>query len=112
MAEHHCWEMLRFIEACEKLPDARLDVPMATFEPTFWCEPTVTLRQMMGKACGFAAPWMEAINGEKLDYHPETLAGMREALPINREGFLRILKAVEQDNSYDLTFVDAVCEPP
>lgn len=27
-------------------------------------------------------------------------------------GFLRLLAAVEKDNSYDMTFVDAVCDPP
>lgn len=112
MTRHHCWEMLRFIDACEKLPDERLDVVMATFEPYGWCEPTVTLRQMMGKACAFAAPWMDAVNSEKVDYRPATLAAMREALPLNCDGFLKILSAVEKDNSYDLTFVDAVCDPP
>ncbi|MDR3687978.1 MAG: helix-turn-helix domain-containing protein [Fimbriimonas sp.] len=112
MTRHHCAEMIRFIEACEKLPDDRLDRPMSTFEPYIWCDPTVTLRQMMGRASAFAAPWMDAINGEKVEYAPSTLEAMREAVPINQEGFLRILAAVDRDGSYDLTFVDAVCDPP
>jgi len=112
MTEHHCWEMLRFIDACEKLPDERLDKPMDAYDPFPWCEGLVTLREMMGRACGFAAPWMDAINGEKVVYDPKTLNEMREAVPVNRDGFLRILRAVEKDGSYDLTFVDAVCDPP
>ena len=112
MTEHHCWEMLRFIEACENLPHDRLDAEMATFEPYPWCDPSVSLRQMLGRACAFAAPWMEAINGQKEDYAPDTLPKMREVVPINREGMLQLLRAIEKDGSYDLTFVDAVCDPP
>jgi len=112
MTKHHCWEMARFIDACEKLPPERLDQPMATYEPYIWCEPTVTLRQMLGRACAFAAPWMESINGEETEYNPETLPAMREAVEINREGFLRLLTAIEKEGSYDMTFVDSVCEPP
>lgn len=112
MAKHHCWEMVRFIDACEKLSDARLDLPMATFEPQPWCETTVTLRQMLSRACAFAAPWMDSINGEKTDYEPATLPAMREAVSINREGFLKLLTAIDREGSYDMTFVDSECDPP
>lgn len=112
MAKHHCWEMVRFIDACEKLPDARLDEPMPAYEPQPWCDPTVTLRQMLGRACAFAAPWMDSINGEKTDYEPATLAAMRDAVSINLEGFLKLLTAIDKEGSYDMTFVDSECDPP
>ena len=112
MTKHHCWEMLRFLDACEALPDNQLDQPMATYEPYIWCEPEVTLRQMLGRACAFAAPWMDSINGEKTEYEPETLVAMREAVKKNEEGFLKLFAAIDGEGSYDLTFVDTQCDPP
>ena len=112
MTKHHCWEMVRFLDACEKLPEARLDEPMATYETYPWCEPVVTLRQMLGRGCAFAAPWMDSINGEKTEYEPKSLLAMREAVERNRDGFLRLLAAIDKDGSYDMTFVDSECDPP
>lgn len=112
MTEHHVWQMGHFLTACSSLTDEQLDTPLAARDPFPWCTEPPTLRDMLGKASAFAAPWMEAINGIKSEYHPGTLDAMREALPVNRAGFFDILKAVEADNSYDLTFVDAVCDPP
>lgn len=112
MTEHHTWQTGRYVQACEALDDAKLDETMACFEPFPWECPQPTLRQMLSRASAFAAPWMHAINGIETEYHPATLEAMQTALPVNRSGFIDILKAVEADHSYDLTFVDAVCDPP
>ena len=112
MTRHHGWEMERFLDACEKLPEARLDEPMSTYEPYIWCEASVTLREMLGRACAFAAPWMDSINGDKTEYQPETLSEMRAAISINEAGFLKLLTAIDKEGSYDMTFVDSECDPP
>jgi len=112
MIEHHTQLMGRYLDSLSAVADDILDAPMSAREPFPWCEPEVTLRQMVGRACAFGAPWMHAINGIETDYHPESVENMRAALPVNCAGFLDIMRAVEKDGTYDLTFVDAVCEPP
>ena len=112
LIEHHCQTTSQCIELCSNLPEADLDRPSADPRPYYWHEGPVSLRAMLGKASAFAAPWMEAINGVKTDYAPSTFADMRESLARNRLAFLEILRTVERDQSWDLTFVDAVCEPP
>ena len=112
MTEHHCWEMLRFLDACDKLTASQLDQTLIGSEPEPWRECDATLRDMLGRAAAFAAPWMEAINGEKTDYNPSSLEEIRKAITINRDGFMRILKSVDKDQSYSLTFVDSLCDPP
>ena len=112
MTEHHCWEMERILGACKDLSAEILDAPSSGIEPETWREPTVTLREMLGRAAAFAAPWMEAINNEKTDYCPAEPRDIADAIAVNRDGFLRIVRAVDRDQSYDLTFVDSGCEPP
>jgi hypothetical protein len=112
MTQHHCWEMTRLIDACRNLSADQLDRPIPAIEPEPWQDRTVTLRQMLGRASAFAAPWMEAINGESTNYSPETIEEMASAIDVNREGFLKILSAVDEDRSYGLTFVDTGCTPP
>lgn len=112
MVEHHCMLMHRFIDRCETLPAGRLDEPLKAAGPLPWVSSTPTLRALLGKASAFAAPWMEAVNGIKSDYCPTELPAMKRAVDANRAGFFAILKAVEEDGSWDLTFVDSVCEPP
>jgi AraC family transcriptional regulator len=112
MTEHHVWQVGQYLHACSNLDDAHLDAAMDCSDPFPWCDQQVTLREMLGRASAFSAPWMEAINGVKTSYNPGTVAEMKAALPVNRAGFFDILKAVEADNSYDLTFVDACCDPP
>ncbi len=112
MTELHCAEIVRFVKACEKLPDSDLDTVLSEYEPEPWRDESVTLREMLGRAAAFAAPWMDAINGHKVDYEPKTLPDMELSISLNRTGFLALLKSVQQDNSYELTFVDSGCEPP
>jgi AraC-like DNA-binding protein len=112
MTEHHTWQVGQYLAACAGLDDAKLDETMGCREPFPWHCPQPTLREMLGRASAYAAPWMHAINGTETDYHPQSLEAMRAALPVNRWGFLDILRAVEADDSYYLTFVDAVCDPP
>jgi len=112
MIAHHTQLMGRYLETMAPLSDEILDAPMDAGEPFPWCGSTVTLREMASRASAFGAPWMHAINGIETDYHPDTVEKMRAALPVNLAGFRNIMAAVEKDGSFDLTFVDAVCEPP
>jgi len=112
MIEHHTWLMGQYLHEMAALSDETLDMPLPVTEPFPWCDPKVTLRQMAGSAVAYAAPWMHSINGIETPYRPSTIEEMRSALPVNLAGFRDILNAVEKDNSYDLTFVDAVCDPP
>ena len=112
MVEHHCLLMNKMIDHCGNLPAERLDEPIKAAGILPWTDEVPTLRRLLGKSCAFAAPWMEAINGIKSDYAPTDLKAMKSAVDLSRSGFFDILRAVEEDGSWDLTFVDSVCEPP
>lgn len=112
LTEHHFQEMNRFLEVCSQLSDSALDQVLPGYETYPWMEPSHTLRQSLARASAFAAPWMEAINGQKTNYEPLTISEMREANRANRDGLLSIIQSVERDQSYDVTFVDSGCEPP
>ncbi|HLK13679.1 MAG TPA: helix-turn-helix transcriptional regulator [Fimbriimonadaceae bacterium] len=112
MIEHHAWHLSSLLDAASGWSDAELDREMMASEPFPWLEKRATIRQMLGRAAGFAAPWMHAINGIETDYGPTTLPEMRDALERGRVAFIEIIRSVERDHSWNLTFVDAVCEPP
>lgn len=112
MIEHHAWHLAKLLDIAETWSDADLDRTMMASEPFPWMEKRATIRQMLGRAAAFAAPWMHAIHGIETDYHPESLPAMRTALEQGRVAFIELVRSVEQDRSWGLTFVDAVCEPP
>ena len=109
-AYHHKNEMGKMLDFASKCNDSELDksIPLENY----WLGINPSLRTLLGKASAFAAPWMEAILSQKTDYQPESLAEMKIALNVNVQAFLDILTMVETDRSWDLTFVDSVCEPP
>ena len=112
MIEHHAWHLACLLDIAENWSDAELDRTMQASEPFPWMCGPATIREMLGRAAGFAAPWMHAINGIETPYKPNTVTEMREALDKGRVAFIEIIRSVERDRSWDLTFVDAVCEPP
>ena len=112
MIEHHAWHLSKLLEIAEPWSDAELDRTMQASEPFPWMAERATIRQMLARSAGFAAPWMHAINGIETEYHPETIPAMRDALDRGRVAFIEIIRSVERDRSWDLTFVNAVCEPP
>ncbi|MHB8635419.1 MAG: helix-turn-helix transcriptional regulator [Fimbriimonadaceae bacterium] len=112
MIEHHAWHLTKLLDIADTWSDAELDRTMVASEPFPWLEKRATIRQMLGRSAGFAAPWMHAINGIETEYSPEAVPLMRAALDRGRVGFVEIIRSVERDRSWDLTFVDSVCEPP
>lgn len=112
MTEHHAWHTAKLLDRVAAGPDSDLDRVMQASEPLPWMERKATLRQMLGRASAFAAPWMHAINGIETDYSPATIPEMREALERSRIAFLELIRSVANDDSWNLTFVDGVCDPP
>ncbi len=112
MIEHHCWSMERYLAACKSLSPMELEQPTSAPELTPWLSERPSRLSLIGKCCAFAAPWMESINGIVSDYEPRDPAVFSDTLANNRSGFFDIYDAIERDGSWDLTFVDAVCDPP
>lgn len=112
MIEHHAWHLTSLLDIAETWPDADLDRPMTASEPFPWLDERATVREMLGRSAAFAAPWMLAINGVQTPFFPSTIPDMREALERGRTAFIELIRSVEHDRSWDLTFVDASCDPP
>lgn len=112
LINHHHQEVHRFLQLAGNLPEADLDKPIAAYEVQPWLDPGLTLRQALGRASAYAAPWLDTICGEQHPYEPATLEEMVDANNKNRDGFLALVESIERDRSFDLTFVDAKCDPP
>jgi AraC-like DNA-binding protein len=111
MLEHHCESMNRFLDVSSQLGEQELDKQTLTARPLPWSTSAPTLRQLLGRACAFTAPWDEAIFRLKRDYSPNTIDEMRAALEVSRRSFLELYRSIKEDDTWDLTFVDAVCTP-
>lgn len=112
MIEHHCYCVGQCLDACASMTDEELDRLSHDDRPLPWFDGAVSLRVLLGRTCAFAAPWIEAINGIQTDYSPSDVGEMRSATQASRVAFTEIVRAVERDKSWNLTFVDSVCEPP
>lgn len=112
LIEHHRWSMHRILDGCRDLSEQQLDSEMATQCPFPWHECNETLRRLLTMNVGFARPWLEAINGEKLSYDETTIDGLHAGLDQNCDDFSKMAASLEAEGRWDMTFVDALCEPP
>ena len=96
----HFLNMNLLLDHAATLTDTQLDRPVeGYFEPLPWMPATQTLRSLLRVCCG--AP-LEAMS----------LNSLRASLKSNYEHLLAQTHGYENDKSWDMTFVDAECDPP
>jgi AraC family transcriptional regulator len=112
LIDHHCWSMHRILDACREIEADQLDKELPTPPPFPWCDGKETIRTLLKANCGFARPWLASINGEELAYDESNIDGLHEGLDQNCEKFSAMAVSIEAEGRWDMTFVDALCEPP
>jgi len=112
LIEHHRWSVHRILDACRGLDPGQLDREIASSSPFPWDECKETLRRLLQQNVSFAQPWLESINGEKLSYDKSSIDGLHAGLDQNCDAISRMATTIEQEGRWDMTFVDALCEPP
>ena len=96
----HFLNMNLMLDSAETLSDAQLDRPVeGYFEPLPWMPATQTLRSLLRVCCGGPTEAM-------------SLNSLRASLKSNYEHLLAQTHGYENDKSWDMTFVDAECDPP
>lgn len=112
MLEHHCVSMSHYLDLCSQMSDDELNRETLDPAPMPWSTSRPTLGQILGRASAFAAPWIEAINGSRRESSPSTVPDMRLALDQSRKWSIELYRSISEDRTWDLTFVDSLCEPP
>jgi AraC-like DNA-binding protein len=112
LIDHHCWSMHRVMDRMGALDPDLLDHKLASPNPFPWrCEPE-TIGTVLRANIGFAEPWLASINGEKISCEDTTWSGKHDRLSQNCTALKRMLESIEKEGRWDLTFIDAYCEPP
>lgn len=101
------------LDASRALNDEQMDQEISTPSPFPWeSECKESVRRLLQANTGFAEPWLESINGEKLESDLSTIDGLHARLDRNCDRFQRLVDSIEAEGRWDMTFVDALCDPP
>lgn len=107
----HYLNMKLILDRCETLTDEQLDLPIENYyDPLPWMSGSQTLRTLLQHIVGTGAPW-PGVPAEKV-HDLSTLAGLRDALDERFPRFMSLVASHESEGLWDLTFVDAECDPP
>lgn len=107
----HYLNMKLILDRCETLTDEQLNRPIEHYyDPLPWMSGTQTLRTLLQHIVGTGAPW-PGVSAEK-EYDTSTIVGIREALDDRFPRFMALVASHESEALWDLTFVDADCDPP
>ena len=107
----HYLNMRQILDRCETLTDAQLDGPVESYyDPLPWMSSDQSIRTLLRHIIGSGGPWP----GVKSEGHhdTETFAGLRAALEESYPRFMALVAQYEREGLWDLTFVDAACDPP
>lgn len=107
---HHL-NMRMILDRCETLTEAQLDAPVeGYYDPLPWMSSAQSIRSLLRHTIGTGSPWPGVEPETRHD--PGTLAGLRRILDESYPRFMALLAQHERDGLWDLTFVDAACDPP
>lgn len=100
------------LTAAAELTDAQLDAPTATRSPFPWETRYRSLRGMLDWCSGFAEPWVHLLDGGPGSTNDGTLPSRLAQLHENASRLNALVARIEDEGSWDMTFVDHECEPP
>jgi len=110
--DDHRRVMHRNLDLCERLPAETWDTVLPGTNPFPWMADDETLRDLMGRCCGFGEPWIHMLDDQPGTTHDGTVPSFRAQLDENHRRFRELVRRIESEGSWDLTFVDHECEPP
>ncbi len=111
--ENHRTQTHEILEVLKQHPEVH-DTVLPLTNPFPWeCErPDDTVLQLAERCATMAGPWLHAIEG----YSTEPWDGRIDSLPARMDDiharFTILVNNIEQDGTWETTFVDADCDPP
>jgi len=98
--------LLTTLECHPELSDTVL--PLTNPFPWPWEVDDETVGQLLARNCSGAGPWLHAIQG----YVDNPEFTNRERLLSQHDAFSKFVADIEREGTWDVTFVDADCDPP
>ncbi|MFT3890730.1 MAG: helix-turn-helix transcriptional regulator [Anaerolineales bacterium] len=114
LIEHDLWLTRRFLEKAQILSDAQLDEPLVGIgNPLSYLGEEKTLREMLHRLVFTKEMWMDAVHGRKEKEGPDkSMTGMLKRLDSAFGEFRILARKVRDENLWETSFIDMVCEPP
>jgi len=100
------------LDAYEGLSDEQRNWVLANTNPFPWESDDLTVRELVSRLCGHGEPWIHQLDDEPASSNDGTLASLRAQLVENDRRFRDLAQKIQDEGSWDLTFVDSECEPP
>jgi len=100
------------LDVYEGLPDEQRDIVLPNTDPFPWEPDDLSVRQLVSRLCGFGEPWIHQLDDEPGSTNDGTLSSLRAQLVENDRRFRDLANKIQDEGSWDLTFVDSECEPP
>ncbi|MBC8066604.1 MAG: helix-turn-helix transcriptional regulator [Chlorobia bacterium] len=110
LMDDHRAETHRLIDLAFTLTDR--NQPIKDVDPFPWCGQDLTVEQLVERCSTYAEPWLHALRQIKFGDKPETAAEHHARLEKNHEAWLKLHDEIIEDGAWNLTFVDADCNPP
>jgi AraC family transcriptional regulator len=111
---HDLWLTRRFLEKAETLSDAQLDAPLEGIgNPLSFLSDKKTLREILHRLVFTKELWMDAVHGRPENKNPDkSVKGMLQRLDSAFGEFNALARKVRDENLWETSFIDMVCEPP
>jgi len=114
LMEHDLWLTRRFLERALTLSDSQLDEPLEGIgNPLSFLGDKKTLREMLHRLVFTKEMWMDAVHGRSENKNPDkSVKGMLKRLDSSFGEFNALARKVRDENLWETSFIDMVCEPP
>ncbi len=114
LIRHDLWLTRKFLERAQFLSNAQLDEPLEGIgNPLSYLGDEKTLREMLHRLVFTKERWMDSVHGHHESDNPDkTIQGMLTRLDTVFGEFAALVRRVSEENLWDNSFLDMVCEPP
>ena len=109
LLDTHRDQVLTILSSLETRPELLETVlPLTNPFPWPWEPDDETVVQLLARSSTGAVPWLHSIEG----YADDASLSNRERLLRQHDAFSKFVAETERDGTWDVTFVDADCDPP
>jgi AraC-like DNA-binding protein len=114
LIQHDLWLTRRFLEKAQTLSDTMLDKPLEGIgNPLSYLGDEKTLREMLHRLVFTKERWMDSVHGRQENKNPDkSVKGMLKRLDSAFGEFSALARKVRDENLWQTSFIDMVCEPP
>lgn len=110
--DDHKGLMHKALDIYAELSEEQRQTIIKDASPFPWEPDDLPLSQVVARNCGFGEPWIHQLDGEPESKTDGSIESLRALLEENHRRFTALVRKVEKEGTWDLTFVDSECDPP